>query len=60
MFAGAVKLCGFRSEIWISVLPKKTFRLSCSGSDDVRPVGISETEILLAYGGALFASKIGR
>ncbi len=61
MSAGAARGAGFRSATSTSASATRTppaFRRPASII--LYPGGISETEILLAYGGVRFASKVGQ
>ena len=61
MCAGAGRRCGFRSATSISASPTRTTPAirRRARSSSIR-AAISETEILLAYGGVRFASKMGQ
>src|SRR5271156_6932068 len=56
----AAKRCGFRLAIMISALASKTIEAIRRRDRSPYPGGIGETEILLAYGGVPFASKLGQ
>ena len=61
MSAGAARGCGCRSAISISASRTRTTpSYPAPGQIILYPGGISETEILLAYGGVHFASKMGQ
>ena len=61
MCAGAGRRCGFRSAISISASATRTTpAIRRRARSSSIPGGISETEILLAYGGVRFASKMGQ
>ena len=61
MCAGVARRSGFHSGITISVCTYENHTsYPAPGQMIVYPGGISETEILLAYGGVHFASKMGQ
>ena len=61
MCAGAARACGCRSAISISASAFENHTsYPAPGQIILYPGGISETEILLAYGGVHFASKVGQ
>ena len=61
MSAGAARPAGFRSASWISDCSYENHTsYPAPGQIILYPGGISETEILLAYGAVQFASKMGQ
>ena len=61
MCAGAARAAGFRWAIWTWAWRSRTTpAIRRPGQFLLYPGGISETEILLAYGGVQFASKMGQ
>lgn len=61
MCDGPATACEFRWESWISVRATRTIpAIRPPGQFILYPGGISKTEILLAYGGVHFESKVGQ
>ena len=60
MCVGAARLAGFRSASLISARLREHTSFPAPGQILLYPGGISETEILLAYGAVCFASKVGQ
>ena len=60
MCGGAGKRAGFRWAILISGSTENATSYPAPGQLLIHPGGISETEILLAYGSVRFASKVGQ
>ena len=60
MSAGAAKACGFPRRLHSVSATRITPAIPRRASIMLYPGGVSETEILLAYGGVRFASKVGQ